>query len=63
MNKIYNPHKDNWSSILARPTQTVEEIETTVLEIFNEVKQKGNSAIEKYTNLFDGVEVRNMLVS
>lgn len=62
MNKIYNPHKDNWSSILARPTQTVEEIETTVLEIFNEVKLKGNSAIEKYTNLFDGVEVSNMLV-
>jgi len=62
MNKIYNPSKDDWSSILARPTQTIEDIEATVLEIFNEVKQKGDLAIEKYTNLFDGVAIGSMLV-
>ncbi|MDY7396374.1 histidinol dehydrogenase [Aureibaculum sp. 2210JD6-5] len=63
MNKIYNPLKENWSAILARPTQTVEDIEATVLEIFNEVKQKGDGAIEKYTDIFDGVAVKNMQVS
>ncbi|MBJ2172726.1 histidinol dehydrogenase [Aureibaculum sp. A20] len=63
MNKIYNPEKDSWSTILSRPTQTVEDIEATVLEIFNEVKQKGDVAIEKYTNLFDGIELTNIQVS
>lgn len=63
MNKIYNPHREDWSALLARPTQTVEDIEATVLEIFNEVKQKGDVAIKKYTNLFDGVHIENMLVS
>ncbi|WP_117882756.1 histidinol dehydrogenase [Aureibaculum luteum] len=63
MNKIYNPEKDSWSTILSRPTQTVEDIEATVLEIFNEVKQKGDVAIEKYTNLFDGIELKNIQVS
>ncbi|MCL4130349.1 UNVERIFIED_CONTAM: hypothetical protein GTU68_066576, partial [Idotea baltica] len=63
MNKIYNPSKELWSTILERPTQTVDDIEATVLQIFNEVRQNGNDAIEKYTNLFDDVAIRNMLVS
>ena len=63
MNKIYNPNRENWSSILARPTQTVSDIEATVLEIFNEVQQKGDRAIEKHTNIFDGVDIKNMHVS
>lgn len=63
MKKIYNPEKDNWPAIIARPTQTVDDIEATVLEIFSEVKHKGDTAIEKYTNLFDGVAIENMLVS
>ncbi|MET2984997.1 histidinol dehydrogenase [Aureibaculum conchae] len=63
MNKIYNPDKKDWSTILTRPTQTFEDIEETVLEIFNEVKLKGDIAIEKYTNLFDDVAIENMLVT
>lgn len=63
MNKIFNPPKENWAAILARPTQTVEDIEATVLEIFNEVMQKGDVAVKKYTNLFDDVTVENVLVS
>ena len=63
MIKINNPDKRFWSTILARPTQTVEDIEATVLEIFSEVKQKGDTAIEKYTSIFDSVEIKNLLVS
>ncbi|NER13749.1 histidinol dehydrogenase [Leptobacterium flavescens] len=55
MQKIYKPKRENWSEILKRPTQTVEDIEATVNEIFNEVKLKGDEAIAKYTSLFDGV--------
>ncbi|MCB0459521.1 MAG: histidinol dehydrogenase [Flavobacteriaceae bacterium] len=63
MKKIYNPERTTWQDVLKRPTQTIEDIETTVYEIFNEVKTKGDVAIKKYTNLFDGVNLDNLVVS
>jgi histidinol dehydrogenase len=63
MKKIYNPSKKDWSKILKRPTLTVEDIEPTVYEIFKEVKIKGDNAIAKYTNFFDGIRLTETLVS
>ena len=63
MNKIYNPIKESWSEILQRPTQTVEDIELTVSQIFNEVAQKGDIAITKYTSFFDGISIENTRIS
>jgi|TARA_R100000479_G_scaffold70100_3_gene33818 histidinol dehydrogenase len=63
MNKIVNPTKSTWSAVLKRPTKTVADIEKTVDEIFNEVKTKGDSAVLRYTQLFDGATPDNLLVS
>lgn len=63
MKKIINPDQGTWPKLLQRPTQTVEDIETTVNEIFNEVSQKGDTAITKYTDLFDGVRISDILVT
>ena len=63
MNKIYNPLEKNWPQLLKRPTQTVSDIEQTVLEVFSEVKLKGDAAIAKYTGLFDGVSPKTLLVT
>lgn len=63
MNKIYNPKPETWSTLLERPTKTVDDIETTVKEIFKEVQKKGDEAITKYTSLFDGVAVDNLEVT
>jgi histidinol dehydrogenase len=63
MKKIYNPSKNEWSKILKRPTLTIEDIEPTVYEVFKEVKTKGDQAIAKYTNFFDGIRLTNPLVS
>lgn len=63
MNKIYNPSKEIWQELLKRPSQTVEDIETTVYQIFNEVKIKGDVAIDKYTNLFDGVNINDINIT
>ncbi|MBB1194364.1 histidinol dehydrogenase [Flavobacterium sp. SOK18b] len=63
MNKIYNPKPETWSSILERPTKTVDDIEATVKEIFKEVQKKGDEAVAKYTSLFDGVTVDTIEVS
>jgi len=63
MNKIYNPTKESWSEILLRPTQTVEDIELTVNQIFNEVARKGDIAITKYTSFFDGISIKKTQIS
>ncbi len=63
MKKIYNPERNTWSEILRRPTQTVADIEGTVLDVFNEVKTKGNKAINRYTKKFDKVSLDSILIS
>lgn len=63
MNKIYNPAPKDWQEILKRPTQTVEDIEATVTDIFKQVKQKGDRAVAKYTSLFDGIALETTIVS
>ena len=63
MNKIFNPKPETWSVILKRPTQTIDDIEFTVKEIFKEVQKKGDVAVAKYTSLFDGAKFENSEVS
>ncbi|WP_298263088.1 histidinol dehydrogenase [uncultured Lutibacter sp.] len=63
MNTNINPPKENWSSLLQRPTKTVEAIETTVSSIFDDVKRNGDDGIKRYTSIFDGVELTNIKVT
>lgn len=63
MNKIDNPPILDWKQVLERPTQTVADIESTVVSVFTEVKQDGDSAIKKYTEKFDGVSLDSSIVS
>ena len=63
MQIIKNPDKETWSEFLKRPTQTVENIENTVNQIFDDVQRNGDKAIEKYTALFDGVDATLKQVS
>ena len=63
MNKIYNPNKEDWKTILMRPTQTVADIEGTVNNIFKEVQEGGDSILTKYTKKFDGVTLSSNIVS
>lgn len=63
MKFINNPAKETWLNILQRPTQTVDDIETTVTQIFEDVQKNGDEAVNKYTQLFDGVSLESNLVS
>lgn len=63
MKTIINPLKKDWKKILERPTKTVDDIENTVNQIFDDVKRNGDIAINKYTQLFDGVSLESNLVS
>ena len=63
MKNIMYPRIDQWSQILKRPTQTVKEIETTVNEVFKDIKSNGDSAIRKYTEQFDKVSLSSFLIT
>ncbi|MGJ8734600.1 MAG: histidinol dehydrogenase, partial [Cellulophaga sp.] len=57
------PPYENWKQFLKRPTQTVSDIEGTVVSVFNDVKQDGDIAIQKYTAKFVGVTLGSNVVS
>ena len=63
MKTIINPLKKEWAQILKRPTKTVDDIEQTVSQIFNDIQKNKDTAVNKYTKLFDGVIIKNMIVS
>ena len=63
MEIIDTPNKNNWQDILKRPTQTVNDIETVVNEVFEDVKNNGDKAIEKYTLRFDSVSMPSNIVT
>ena len=63
MKTIQYPKKETWTALLKRPTQTIADIEETVNEVFNEVSKKGDMALSKYTQLFDGVTLNTLQVS
>ena len=63
MKFVSYPKIEDWQDLLKRPTQTVEDIEDTVKQIFSEVDSKGDEAIKKYTELFDGINLANTQVT
>lgn len=63
MQKIFNPEREEWKSVLKRPTQTVADIEAIVNTIFKEVEKDGDVVLRKYTEQFDKVSLDEFLVS
>ena len=49
--------------MLSRPTQSFEDIEPLVKEVFDELKTNADDSIRKYTAKFDGVELTDFKVS
>ena len=63
MQIIKNPNRNSWAELIKRPTQSLDTIEKTVVEIFEDVKRNGNLAVQKYTTLFDGIDMEVTQVS
>jgi histidinol dehydrogenase len=63
MNIILNPIQSTWKTILKRPTSNYTELDEIVSQIFKEVQTKGDAAISKYTQLFDGITIENTMVT
>ncbi len=63
MRLIKYPEQEIWSDLLKRPSKTIEAIEAKVTKIFDDVQQNGDSAVKKYTSLFDEVTIEDSIVS
>ncbi len=63
MKKIIYPDRNEWNEILKRPDINLSEIEQKVTDIINDVRENGDSALIKYSKLFDGVDLDQLKVS
>ena len=63
MNKVFNPERNTWSSLVKRPLYNLDSVKDVVDEIFNNVKLYGDKSLIDYTNKFDNVNLNNLIVS
>lgn len=63
MQLIKFPEKQQWASILKRPVFDNTALVETVQSVLDAVKMEGDAAIKKYTAQFDGVELKEFLVT
>ncbi len=62
--KMYKyPKKKNWDKIMQRPAADNTSLEETVTKILQTVKKKGDKAVFKYTQEFDLVKLKSLLVT
>lgn len=63
MNIIKYPKKEEWNSILKRPSLGDDLVNQNVIEVLNDVRNHGDEAVRRYTLKFDHVELKDLLVS
>lgn len=63
MKVIKYPSKDQWKEILTRPSLDVEQLRTTVNEVLNNIRTKGDAAVIDYEAKFDKVQLSSLEVS
>ena len=63
MKIIKSPKQTDWSQLTQRPTQSFDAIQGTVKEVFKAIANEGDTAIQRYTEQFDGVKLSNLQVT
>jgi histidinol dehydrogenase len=63
MKIIQHPRKEDWADILARPKLEQKGLDRSVRKIMEAVKKRGDRAVRKYTQEFDGVKLRRLEVT
>lgn len=57
------PDRDQWPSILERPSLDNSQLEATVSQVLQRIQAEGDQALKHYTQQFDGVDLDNFLVT
>ncbi len=63
MQKVLYPPKSEWSQLLERPDNGLEDVYDTARGILDDIKRNGDAALIKYTRMFDGVDLDTLEVS
>jgi histidinol dehydrogenase len=63
MKTYINPAKEIWPELLARPLFDVSELYDRVQFILDDIRQRGDEALQDFTLKFDGVQLDSFLVS
>ena len=63
MKTYINPNFDQWEQLSQRKTFAVADLNETVKGIFNDIQKNGDTAVSKYTSLFDGVSISDFEVT
>ena len=63
MELIKYPEKNEWRDLLRRPAIDSLSLEKKVRKILENVKEKGDKAVKKYSKEFDGIKLKKLQVS
>ena len=63
MNIIKYPTKDEWKALLERPHRDASELHGTVKAVLDDVRQRGDEAVNEYELKFDKVSLESLVVS
>jgi histidinol dehydrogenase len=63
MQVIKNPSKVNWSELIKRPVKDDSSLYPLVSEIFTDISLRGDLAINKYNNQYDGFDSKDFKVA
>src|SRR4051794_39378095 len=60
---VKNPPREAWQGLLQRPAFDAASLQEKVSAILNDVKANGDKAVLKYTAMYDGVQLDNLVVT
>ena len=63
MQVIEYPKREEWSQLIQRPALEQLSLEKKVRKLLDKVKDGGDKAVKKFTKEFDGIKIKNLLVS
>jgi len=63
MKTYFNPNKNEWKQLTARPAVEKANLYKLVDEVFSDIQQNGNAAVRNYCRQFDQVELDALQVS
>lgn len=63
MEKHINPQRIEWQALAQRPVAEQVSLNTIVNQVFSEIRKDGDTAVKKYSLLFDDVELETFAVS
>ncbi len=63
MKQIQHPQRSSWVTLLKRPAMDNTALRAKVSEMMNAVRQDGDEAVSRLTRQFDGVDIKDSLVT